>query len=105
MLEEIGHARSADVGGRKVFQITDEGREDLADHRHEVEDFYDRAGGSGDWEVQAEIFADLAAGVTQLFRLYKRAARRGALSNAAKKAIRSELTAALERIEKIIEKD
>lgn len=105
MLEELDHSRSVEANGRKVFQITEEGLADLAEHRYEVDEFYERTGGPADWEEQAEMFADLASGVSQLFRLYKRAAKRGALTNAAKKAIRAELAGALERIEKIIERD
>ena len=104
MLEELGHAKAVEADGRKVFSITDAGREDLKAHADEVEDFYDRTGGSADWEDQAEMFAELASGVSRLFRLYKRAARRGQLTASAKKAIRAELAGALDRIEQIIEK-
>ncbi len=105
MLDELGHVRSTEADGRKVFAITEEGRRDLAAHRYEVEDFYDRADASSEWEEHAEIFADLATNVARLYRLYRRAARKGRLSGATKRAVRAELDAAIERIESIIDRD
>src|SRR6185295_17096350 len=75
---------------------------ELEANRLEVEDFYERSAGPSDWEEQAEIFADLASDMARLYRLYRLAARRGRLNTATKKAIRSELDAAIERIEVIL---
>jgi len=105
MLEEMGLIRGVESEGRKVFEITEEGRRELAANRLEVEDFYDRAAGPSDWEEQAEIFADLAGDMAKLYRLYRLAARRGRLTTATKKAIRAELDAAIERIEALLRRD
>ena len=105
MLEEMGLIRAVETAGRKVFEITEEGRRELEANRLEVEDFYERAAGPAEWEQQAEIFADLAGDMAKLFRLYRLAARRGRLTTATKKAIRNELDAAIERIEAILRRD
>jgi DNA-binding PadR family transcriptional regulator len=105
MLEEMGLIRGVESAGRKVFEITAEGRRELEANRLEVEDFYERAAGPAEWEQQAEIFADLAGDMAKLFRLYRLAARRGRLTTATKKAIRNELDAAIERIEAILRGD
>lgn len=105
MLEEMELIRGVESNGRKVFEITDEGRRELEANRLDVEEFYERAAGPADWEEQAEIFADLAGDMAKLFRLYRLAARRGRLTTASKKAIRNELDTAIERIEAILKRD
>lgn len=105
MLEEMELIRGVESEGRKVFEITEEGRLELKANRLEVEDFYERTAGPAEWEEQAEIFADLAGDTARLFRLYRHAARRGRLTTATKRAIRNELDAAIERIEEILSRD
>jgi DNA-binding PadR family transcriptional regulator len=105
MLEEMALIRGVESGGRKVFEITEEGRRELEANRLEVEDFYERAAGPAEWEQQAEIFADLAGDMAKLFRLYRHAARRGRLTTATKRTIRNELDAAIDRIEEILKHD
>jgi len=102
MLEEMGLIRGVESDGRKVFEISEEGRRELEANRLDVEEFYERTAGPAEWEQQAEIFADLAGDMAKLFRLYRHAARRGRLTTATKKAIRNELDTAIERIEAIL---
>jgi DNA-binding PadR family transcriptional regulator len=43
MLEDLGYARSVpEEGGKKIFEITDEGRKHLAEHSTTVNDIFDR---------------------------------------------------------------
>jgi DNA-binding PadR family transcriptional regulator len=105
MLEEMALIRGVESDGRKVFEITEEGRRELEANRLEVEDFYERSAGPADWEQQSEIFADLAGDMAKLFRLYRLAARRGRLTTATRKAIRNELDTAIERIEALLRRD
>lgn len=43
MLEDIGHARSTpEEGGKRIYEITDAGREYLATHRTTVDDIFER---------------------------------------------------------------
>ncbi len=102
MLEEMELVRGTESGGRKVFEITAAGRQELEANRPEVEDFYERANASADWGDQAEIFVDLAADMASLYRMYRQAARRGRLDATIRKAIRDELEGALERIAAIL---
>ena len=43
MLEDLGYARSVpEEGGKKIYEITDEGRKHLAEHSGTVNDIFDR---------------------------------------------------------------
>jgi DNA-binding PadR family transcriptional regulator len=43
MLEDLGYARAVpEEGGKKVYEITDEGRKYLAEHRTTVDDIFER---------------------------------------------------------------
>ena len=43
MLEDLGFARSVpEEGGKKIYEITDEGRKHLAEHSTTVNDIFDR---------------------------------------------------------------
>src|SRR5690606_24851582 len=42
MLEELGHAHVIEQDGRKVYAITDAGKQELEAHRSAVDDFYGR---------------------------------------------------------------
>jgi DNA-binding PadR family transcriptional regulator len=45
MLEDLGYARVVpEEGGKKIYEITDEGRQHLADHRTTVDDIFERIG-------------------------------------------------------------
>jgi DNA-binding PadR family transcriptional regulator len=101
MLEELGHARVVEEESRKVYAITDEGRRDLAEHRDEVDDFYDRSA-EHDWERQLESFRDLKRQAAGLFRSFKRAARRGRFTPEVQTKVVAVLHEALERIEAIL---
>ena len=78
MLEEIGHTKSTEQDGRRTYTITSEGKDDLVEHREDVDDFYAQAGG-GDTESQRDDFAELAMRVAKLFKKLRRAAKHGAL--------------------------
>lgn len=48
LLEEMGFARAlADEGGKKVYEITDAGRQHLAEHRGTVDDIFSRIARKG----------------------------------------------------------
>lgn len=75
LLEELGYARTVDEGaGRKIYEITDEGRAHLAEHRTTAEDVFERvshAAGAG-----AEAFGELAGAFGALGRAAFRSASR-----------------------------
>jgi DNA-binding PadR family transcriptional regulator len=75
LLEELGYARSIDEGnGRKIYEITDEGRAHLAEHRTTADDVFERVSnvaGTG-----AEMFGELAGAFGALGRAaFKTASR------------------------------
>jgi DNA-binding PadR family transcriptional regulator len=101
LLEELGHARVIEQDARKVYAITAEGERDLAQHREEVDDFYDRSVDHG-WERQLEDFSELAGQVVFLLKSFKRAVSRRRLSPDAQRRIREVLAEAIGKIEAIV---
>lgn len=104
LLEELGHTKVLEQDARKVHAITDEGRSDLELHRDEVADFYDRFADQS-WERHVEDFGELMRRAGRLFKVFKRAARRGHISVAAQQRIRDLLDETTRRIEEILTED
>ena len=101
MLDEMGHVVSREESGKRIFEITDEGRADLDAHRDEVEDAYDHLG--DDWQGDEwQRFVGLFERFPRLFRTIGRAARRRRLVPAQLDAIKVLLDGAAERIEAIV---
>jgi DNA-binding PadR family transcriptional regulator len=101
MLEELGHARAVEADARKAYGITEEGLRDLAEHRAEVADFYERSA-EHDWERQLDSFRDLKRQAAFMFRSFKRAARHGRLSPEVHARVIEVVRDALRRIEAIL---
>lgn len=101
MLEELGHARAVPQGERKVYEITNEGRAELAAHADEVREFYD---GQADptWEHHAEDVAHLMKRVGRVVRLFKRAMHRGGLRPSTMRKARSIVDDALAKLEELL---
>ncbi len=102
LLEELRHARVEEKDDRKVYAITAQGREDLAAHREEVEDFYERSGANS-WEEYAEEMGDLMRHAGRMFKTFRRAMRRGRLTPSTLKKLRAVLGEALAKIEALVE--
>jgi DNA-binding PadR family transcriptional regulator len=102
LLEEVGHARVEERESRKVYAITAEGRRELEEHREEVQDFYERSGAES-WEEYAEELADLVKQGGRLFKVLRRAARRGRLTPAMMKKLRGILDEAMARVEALVD--
>ena len=70
LLEDLGYARArADDGGRRVYEITDEGRAYLAQHRSTVDDIFERISNFG-----ASFFGGPMMDVNHAFKDLGRAA-------------------------------
>ena len=102
MLEELRHVRGTDDDGRRIYAITPEGQRDLEEHRSEVEDFYERSGASS-WVESAEELADLMQHAAQLFRMLRRAARRGRLTPSTMRKLRTVLDDVLAKVSSIVD--
>jgi len=102
MLEELRHVRGTDDDGRRVYAITPEGLKDLQEHRAEVEEFYDRSGAAG-WADSAEDLAELMQRAAHLFRVLRRAARRGRLTPSTMRKLKGVLDEVLTKVSGIVE--
>jgi DNA-binding PadR family transcriptional regulator len=75
LLEEMEYARAVDEGGgRKIYEITEEGRKHLAEHRSAADDVFERV--SNVAEAGIEAFGELASAFGALGRAaFRRASR------------------------------
>jgi DNA-binding PadR family transcriptional regulator len=101
MLEELGHARTVSRGDRKVYEITPEGRSELASHADEVRDFYEGQSDAS-WENHADDVAHVMKRVGRVIRLFKRAIRRGNLRPSTMRRARAILDDALVKLEELL---
>lgn len=101
MLEEMGHVRVVEEEGRKIYELTDEGRKDLEAHRDEVDDAYERMRGRAPFED----FHELAHMLRRLMRGVRRGLRHGRLGPQKWREIETILQDAMDRIEKVLERD
>lgn len=102
MLEELGHTKREEQEDRKVYAITASGKRDLADHRSDVDDFYETAEESS-WEDFADDLRDLSGRVGKMFKTIGRSARRGRLTPGAMKKLRALLDETITKIEDILD--
>jgi len=102
MLEELGHARTAEREGRKVYEITDDGRRELQAHADEVAEFYDTQNDGAPWENHAEDLAYVMKRVGRLVRLFKKSVHRGGLRPVTMRKARKVLDEALEKLEELL---
>ena len=69
LLEEMGFARATpDEGGKRIYEITDAGREHLAAHRGTVDDIFSRIARTG-----ADLTSDAMVDMNRAFRHLARA--------------------------------
>ena len=105
MLEEMELVTSTEEKrGRKVYALTDKGKEELEAHRGEVEDAYERFGGGSPPWGPADPH-ELARWMKRLMRSFGRSLRRGHLTDEKRKAIETVIREAAERIEQIMRGD
>jgi DNA-binding PadR family transcriptional regulator len=102
MLEELGHARVVEVEGRKSYEITDAGREDLAANREYVDEFYERFADNS-WDRYANDFGDVMKRVSSLMKTFRHAARRGFLTPTILARVAKILDRAAGEIEELLE--
>jgi DNA-binding PadR family transcriptional regulator len=104
MLDESGHVRASEQEGRRTYAITSEGKDDLAEHREDVDDFYAQSGG-GDFETHREDFAELALTVAKLFKKLRRAAKRGGLRPSTMRALHKLLDETATKLDELLGDD
>jgi DNA-binding PadR family transcriptional regulator len=104
MLEELGHARTVEHDGRKVYTITDEGRTELGEHAAEVTDFYEGYA-DANWEHHADDVANVMKRVGHVIRLFKHTMRRGGVRPSTMRKMHGILDDALHRIEELLSRE
>ncbi len=101
MLEELGHARTIPRDERKVYEITDDGRRELAAHQEEVAEFYEGQADAG-WENHADEFVQVAKRVKRVAHLFKRMMQRGSVPPTTLRKARKVLDEALQKLEDLL---
>jgi len=95
-LEDEGLVAARDVGGKKVYEITDAGRQFLEQHRDIVDDIFDRVREAVD-RVAGGAMADVNRAVGRVVKATYRAGWK--IDEAARKRVADVLTRAAEEIE------
>jgi DNA-binding PadR family transcriptional regulator len=99
LLEELGYARAIDEGGgRKIYEITDEGRKHLAEHRETTDDVFERVANVG---AGVEMFGELATAFGALGRAAFRTASKSRGEREVLRAVREIIERAQHDIEKL----
>jgi DNA-binding PadR family transcriptional regulator len=101
LLEELGHVRVSERDDKKVYSITAAGLRDLEEHRDEVRAFYEQS--EDVWEDHAETVRDVMERVQRLARAFRRAARRGRLTQARVARVRTILDETVAKLEALFD--
>lgn len=102
LLEDLGYVTATQQNGKKVYEITDEGRTFLEEHRRSVEDIWGRVGGGWDPELMGELH-EIRHELRGLGRLFGRKMRAGRLDQDKLRRIREVIVRAARDIEDILE--
>ncbi len=95
LLEEVELVEASEREGRKVYAITDAGKEELEAHKEEVEDAYDRLGYQDEWAETTTVVSRVA----RLLRVIGRTLRRHARTPARVAELEALLDGFIEQLE------
>ena len=102
MLEDLGYVAATQQDGKKVYEITDEGRGFLEENRRSVENIWSRVGGGWDPEVAAGLH-EMKHEMMGLGRLSGREMHEGRLDEEKLRRIREVVARAAREIEGILD--
>ena len=102
MLEDLGYVAATQQDGKKVYEITDEGRGFLEENRRSVENIWSRVGGGWDPEVAAGLH-EIRHEMMGLGRLFGREMHEGRLDEEKLRRIREVVARAAREIEGILD--
>jgi DNA-binding PadR family transcriptional regulator len=103
MLEDLGYVSATQQDGRKVYEITAEGRKFLEENRRSVENIWGRVGGRGwDPEVAAGLH-EMKHEMMGLGRLFGREMHEGRLDEEKLRRVREVVARAAREIEGILD--
>jgi DNA-binding PadR family transcriptional regulator len=106
LLEDLGYVSATQRDGKKVYEITDEGRTFLEENKRSVKDIWGRVGGGWDPEVAAELHEmkhEMRHEIKDLGRLFGRQMHEGRLDSEKLRRIRGVISGAARDIERILE--
>jgi DNA-binding PadR family transcriptional regulator len=102
LLEDLGHVTVIHRDGKKVYTITEEGREFLEEHRGSVEEIWGRAGRGWNPELVGELH-EIKHELGDLGRLFGRKMRSGRVDQHKLRRVREVIVRAAREIEGILE--
>jgi DNA-binding PadR family transcriptional regulator len=104
MLEEMGHAVASEEQGRKVYSITDDGKQELEDHADEVAETYDRFREGCDYAGRFD-FGDLGKRIGRMMRSIRSGLRHGRIGGVEWKEIQRVIENAAKEVEDLFRED
>lgn len=102
LLEDLGYVAATQQDGKKVYEITDEGRTFLEEHRQSVEDIWGRISEGWDHEFIGEM-REIKHELRDLVRLFRRKMRAGRVDREKLRRVRGVIVGAARDIEDILE--
>ena len=102
LLEDLGYVTVVQRDGKKVYTITEQGREFLEEHRGSVEEIWGRAGRGWDPELVGELH-EIKHELGDLGRLFGRKMRAGRVNSHKLRRVRDVIVRAAREIEDILE--
>ena len=102
LLEDLGYVTASQRDSKKVYTITEEGREFLEEHRGSVEDIWGRVGKGWDPELVGEVH-EIKHELRDLGRLFGRKMRAGRVDQHKLRRVREVIVRAARDIEDILE--
>jgi DNA-binding PadR family transcriptional regulator len=102
MLEDLGYVAATQRDGKKVYEITAEGRRFLEENRSSVEDIWGRVGGGWDPEVGREMH-EIKHQMMGLGSRFGREMREGRMDREKLRRVREVISKAARDIEEILE--
>ena len=102
LLEDLGHVTVVQRDGKKVYTITEQGREFLEEHRGSVEEIWGRAGKCWDPELVGELH-EIKHELGDLGRLFGRKMRAGRVDPHKLRRVREVIVRTAREIEEILE--
>mgnify|MGYP001554522122 CR=1 FL=1 len=101
LLEEMGHAKSREEEGRKVYTITDEGRAELERQQDELEDAYERLGFDSE-SIDGAAMQDIFGHFRKMMRTFGKGFKHGKFNSQKMEEVESVIKESITRIEEIL---
>ena len=101
MLEDFDLLSSQEEGNRKIYELTETGREELEEQRPLLEDIYEDLG-QGQFLEQNEFFEEIHDQIMKMFKLISRSFHRGRLDPTKMDKIHKIIQESVQRVDEIL---